>query len=401
MMTKNKKSMDAKKVSTTRGEGRDTRSEVNPVNNNSNLNKMETEKSISMANNESQVNNTVDNTTQKSMENLKKDLKKAERNLDSLIKKKFPLVVIEAQRKIVEELETEVANHPEMKASEIKVKPDFITFEVVDGDTYQKTEVSKKLAFVENNRPVDPKKVSTFISTISDGKYEKAYPVIVIPATSLVEQGYTVKDIEGNVITKEEAEDYFVILDGQHRSIAFARINATGETCVIPNVRVKEKENIGEYLVEINRVGNWDTKDKITVAALVNKEDELLNVMAMRMGEGFNPSTLGLIYAKKKLSDKATNSALKGEEYSLPQGAEINIERGNKFITLCQMAGIEVKELTKRYFIEGFDGYSTSTSEDKAFEALKKLGELKDKEKNFKNVKSGNDFIALLKKVSA
>ncbi len=393
--------MDAKKVSTTRGEGRDTRSEVNPVNNNSNLNKMETEKSISMANNESQVNNTVDNTTQKSMENLKKDLKKAERNLDSLIKKKFPLVVIEAQRKIVEELETEVANHPEMKASEIKVKPDFITFEVVDGDTYQKTEVSKKLAFVENNRPVDPKKVSTFISTISDGKYEKAYPVIVIPATSLVEQGYTVKDIEGNVITKEEAEDYFVILDGQHRSIAFARINATGETCVIPNVRVKEKENIGEYLVEINRVGNWDTKDKITVAALVNKEDELLNVMAMRMGEGFNPSTLGLIYAKKKLSDKATNSALKGEEYSLPQGAEINIERGNKFITLCQMAGIEVKELTKRYFIEGFDGYSTSTSEDKAFEALKKLGELKDKEKNFKNVKSGNDFIALLKKVSA
>ena len=388
-------------MSTTRGEGRDTRSEVNPVNNNSNLNKMETEKSISMANNESQVNNTVDNTTQKSMENLKKDLKKAERNLDSLIKKKFPLVVIEAQRKIVEELEVEVANHPEMKASEIKVKPDFITFEVVDGDTYQKTEVSKKLAFVENNRPVDPKKVSTFISTISDGKYEKAYPVIVIPATSLVEQGYTVKDIEGNVISKEKAEDYFVILDGQHRSIAFARINATGETCVIPNVRIKEKENIGEYLVEINRVGNWDTKDKITVAALVNKEDELLNVMAMRMGEGFNPSTLGLIYAKKKLSDKATNSALKGEEYTLPQGAEINIERGNKFITLCQMAGIEVKELTKRYFIEGFDGYSTSTSEDQAFEALKKLGELKDKEKKFKNVKSGNDFIALLKKVSA
>ena len=61
------------------------------------------------------------------------------------------------------------------------------------------------------------------------------------------------------------------------------------------------------------------------------------------------------------------------------------------------MAGIEVKELTKRYFIEGFDGYSTSTSEDQAFEALKKLGELKDKEKKFKNVKSGNDFHRLTK----
>ena len=137
----------------------------------------------------------------------------------------------------------------------------------------------------------------------------------MIPAASLVEQGYTVKDIEGKPIPQEEVEDYFVVLDGQHRSIAFARINATGETRVIPNVRIKEKENVGEYLVDINRVGNWNTKDKITVAALVNKEDELLNVMAKRMEEGFNPSTLGLIYAKKKLSDKATSLALKNIAY--------------------------------------------------------------------------------------
>ena len=274
-----------------------------------------------LANNQKEVINQVEEVKMNVMDlnELKKKLAKARKDLTSLENKNMNPAVIEAQKKIVEELEVEVANHPEMKASEIKVKPDFITFEVVDGDTYQKTEVSKKLAFVENNRPIDSKKVGTFISIISDGKYEKAYPVIVIPAASLVEQGYTVKDIEGKPIPQEEAEDYFVVLDGQHRSIAFARINATGETRVIPNVRIKEKENIGEYLVDINRVGNWNTKDKITVAALVNKEDELLNVMAKRMEEGFNPSTLGLIYTKKKLSDKATSLALKGEEYTLPQ----------------------------------------------------------------------------------
>ena len=355
-----------------------------------------------LTNNQKEVINQVEEVKVNIMDlnELKKKLAKARKDLTSLENKNMNPAVIEAQKKIVEELEVEVANHPEMKASEIKVKPDFITFEVVDGDTYQKTGVSKKLAFVENNRPIDSKKVGTFISIISDGKYEKAYPVIVIPAASLVEQGYTVKDIEGKPIPQEEAEDYFVVLDGQHRSIAFARINATGETRVIPNVRIKEKENVGEYLVDINRVGNWNTKDKITVAALVNKEDELLNVMAKRMEEGFNPSTLGLIYAKKKLSDKATSLALKGEEYSLPQGAEINIERGNKFITLCQMAGIEVKDITKRYFIEGFEGYSSATSEEKAFEAQGKLGSLEDKAKKFKAVKSGNDFITLLKKAS-
>ena len=90
----------------------------------------------------------------------------------------------------------------------------------------------------------------------------------------------------------------------------------------------------------------------------------------------------------------------KRQEYTLPQGAEINIERGNKFITLCQMAGIEVKDITKRYFIEGFEGYSSATSEEKAFEALGKLGSLEDKAKKFKAVKSGNDFITLLKKAS-
>lgn len=355
-----------------------------------------------LTNNQKEVINQVEEVKMNVMDlnELKKKLAKARKDLTSLENKNMNPAVIEAQKKIVEELEVEVANHPEMKASEIKVKPDFITFEVVDGDTYQKTEVSKKLAFVENNRPIDSKKVSTFISIISDGKYEKAYPVIVIPAASLVEQGYTVKDIEGKPIPQEEVKDYFVVLDGQHRSIAFARINATGETRVIPNVRIKEKENIGEYLVDINRVGNWNTKDKITVAALVNKEDELLNVMAKRMEEGFNPSTLGLIYTKKKLSDKVTSLALKGEEYTLPQGAEINIERGNKFITFCQMAGIEVKDITKRYFIEGFDGYSSATSEEKAFDALGKLGSLEDKAKKFKAVKSGNDFITLLKKAS-
>ena len=66
---------------------------------------------------------------------LKKKMAKARKDLTSLENKNMNPAVIEAQKKIVEELEVEVANHPEMKASEIKVKPDFITFEVVDGDT--------------------------------------------------------------------------------------------------------------------------------------------------------------------------------------------------------------------------------------------------------------------------
>ena len=38
------------------------------------------------------------------------------------------------------------------------------------------------------------------------------------------------------------------------------------------SVFVKEVKNIGEYLVNINTVGNWDKKDRLTVAALTSEE---------------------------------------------------------------------------------------------------------------------------------
>ena len=86
--------------------------------------------------------------------------------------------------------------------------------------------VSKKIAFVENNRTVNTKKVDEFIAIIDNGKYEEAYPIIVVEAVDLIKAGYTVTDVNGKVLTEEEAEGYLVILDGQHRSTAFAKLNS-------------------------------------------------------------------------------------------------------------------------------------------------------------------------------
>ena len=79
----------------------------------------------------------------------------------------------------------------------------------------------KKIASVKHNRPVNSKKVDRFIALIAANKYEKAFPIIVVEATKLIEAGYTVTDIKGRELTKEEAADYLVILDGQHRCTAF------------------------------------------------------------------------------------------------------------------------------------------------------------------------------------
>ena len=351
--------------------------------------------SVEMVNNSVESNNTI----MGNIEELTKVFEQEEKELNRLIKGNRNEAVIAAQQKVVDEAKTQMEQAKEFeRISKEKAVNSSFTFSVVDDETGARTEQQKKIAFVKNNRPVNSKKVDGFIALIAANKYDKAFPIIVMEASKLIEAGYTVTDINGKELTKEEAKDYFVILDGQHRSTAFAKLIATGKyQNMIPNVHVRDIENVGEYLVDINNVGSsWDKKDRLVVASLTTK-DELFQNVAELLNEGFNPSTAMLIYTGKSLSDKQVNKALKGEEITFPKGAEINIERGNKFINLCKAAKMDVSFITKRYFIKDFNSYAKSTSEEQAFEALNKLKELNYTEANWKEVKEEDDFIEILK----
>ena len=336
------------------------------------------------------------------MEELTKKLKKEEKVLQHLAKSKADASVITAQEQIVSRLKTQ---HEEVVAKEEQAKEhigdSLMTFSVVDDETGARSEIQKKIAFVKHNRPVDNKKVDGFISIIANGKYEKAYPIIVIEAEKVLAKGYEVKNLKGEKLTQEKAKEYFCILDGQHRSKAFAKLNIiSGNTYTIPNVHVKEVENIGAYLVDINGVGtSWSQKDRVTVAALTT-DDELFTNVAELLDEGFNQSTAMLIFTGKKLSNGQISHALKGEEFTLPKDAKINIERGQRFVPLCKAASIKVQFITKRYFIDGFNSYATATNEETAFEALAKLKDLKLTEERLKEIKGNDDFICLLKEAS-
>ena len=347
------------------------------------------------------VNNSVEsnNATMGNVEELTKVLNQEEKELQRLTKRNANEAVIAAQKNVVDNAKAKLEQAQEFeRISKEKAVNSFFTFSVVDEETGVRTEQQKKIAFVKNNRPVNSKKVDGFIALIAANKYDKAFPIIVMEASKLIEAGYTVTDINGKELTKEEAKDYFVILDGQHRSTAFAKLIATGEyQNLIPNVHVRDIENVGEYLVDINNVvSSWDKRDKLVVASLTTK-DELFQNVAELLNEGFNPSTAMLIYTGKSLPDKQVNKALKGEKIIFPKGVEINIERGNKFINLCKAANMSVSFITKRYFIKDFNSYAKSTSEEQAFEALNKLKELNYTETNWKDIKEEDDFIEILK----
>lgn len=347
------------------------------------------------------VNNSVEsnNATMGNVEELTKVLKQEEKELQRLIKRNADEAVIAAQQNVVDKTKAKLEQAQEFeKESNENIGNDFLTFSIVNEETGARVEQQKKIAFVKNNRPVNSKKVDSFIALIAANKYEKAFPIIVVEAAKLIEAGYTVTDIKGRELTKEEAADYLVILDGQHRCTAFAKLVATGKyTETIPNVYVRDIENVGEYLVDINNVGSsWDKKDRLVVASLTTK-DELFQNVAELLNEGFNPTTAMLIYTGKSLSDKQVNNVLQGEEFIFPKDAKVDIERGNKFINLCKAAKMDVSFITKRYFIKGFNSHAISTSEEQAFKALDNLKYKNYKEDKWKGVKSENDFIKILK----
>ena len=329
---------------------------------------------------------------------LKTQLKEAKKILEKLEKMNAAEPVIKAQQAEVDRLEREV----EQSTSKVKTisgtyVDNVMWFEVVGSGKA----INKRIALVKNNRPVDRKKVDQFMALFANyDKYEKVYPIIVTRTLPLIDAGYTVTDVNGKEISKNESHNYFVVLDGQHRTIALMQLASTGKEryATIPNVHLKEinAENVGEYLVDINNVGtSWTAKDKMIVAALT-KKDELFENIAERLKEGFNPSTAALIYTKKKIGATLLNKILKSEEYNLPQGAVVDIERGNKFINICKSAGMEIKKLTNRFYIGGFNQFATARSDEDAFEALNNLiGKLNDE--MLKKVKCEEDFNGILK----
>ena len=328
-------------------------------------------------------------------------IQKEEKELARMRSKKMAAEVIAAQEKVVGDLkkQQEMLAKVEQSKTDGSRKDIVLTFSFVDEETLQVSEQSYKVAFVKNNRPINHKKVDGFITVIAKGKYEKAFPIIVASAKELIENGYRVVDVEGNEIKVEDANKYIVILDGQHRTLAFLESSITSPQ-VVPNTHIRKGNNIGEYLVDINDVGtSWNQQDRFAVAALVS-DNELAQNIAERIDEKFNPTTASLIYTGKKISGKEVKKLLRGEEWTLPEGAKTNIERGNKFIQLCKEAGIEVKFITKRYFITGFNAYAESNGEEAAFEQLRKLKGENLTEGKLREIKDGTQFEKMLREVA-
>ena len=143
----------------------------------------------------------------------------------------------------------------------------------------------RNVAFAQGiNRTINLNNVEKILAIMKVKGYRKAEMVQVIKAEEAIKTGDIVLvDINGKEIAPSEAANYFLVVDGQHRTVAaslyneWARDNKQNEI-VVPAIIVElQDETIAEYINDINITKKeWGTPDSVRGAANINPENEFL-----------------------------------------------------------------------------------------------------------------------------
>ena len=246
---------------------------------------------------------------------------------------------------------------------------------------------TRKAAFAKGiNREVNFANVKKLLAEMEVKGYRKAEMVQVLKAEEVIgRDDIVLVGIDEKEISPEAANQYFLIIDGQHRFYAASMLNYELEEKGEPTIQVPGmlaeltgNETVAEYISAVNITKNpWKTNDYVRGAANV-KQEELLTRYKELIKSDNNPngiplSTLNLIYcnnskaiSKTDLSQLCQGKDEKGRGKN-PIIPAYNIERGNRFMELCKEKGFTDKDISKRYLAERFSCFYNKGGEQEAF----------------------------------
>lgn len=272
--------------------------------------------------------------------------------------------------------------------------------ELMGKNKYFETEVivddkPRKVAFAKGiNREVNFANVKKLLAEMEIKGYREAEMVQVIRAEEITDNGDIVLyDINDNKIDKENANGYYLIIDGQHRVYAASMLNSEYEqqrksTIKVPGIPIelKKDETVAEYISAVNITKMpWKTDDYVRGAANVKQEKLLAKYKELIKSEnnpnGFPLSTLNIIYCNNPKAINKTSLSLlcqgkneKGRgKIKKPIIPSHNIERGDRFIALCKEKGFSDKDISKRYLAEQFSNLFNEGGEENAFNIFNKI----------------------------
>ena len=198
----------------------------------------------------------------------------------------------------------------------------------------------KKIARLVANRELDPKIVKKKKESLK--QFGLLSPAIIIDGSKSIEEDLEIMDFEtGEDISKEDASQYIVLVEGNHRYKAHLEL-------LEANAKLEEEQkykkeffviySLGDnvptmkMLAEINVCTNkWKTRDIVKGATAINKDcPKLLLEINKLMGQGYSLNAASLWFTfNKKVDTKVMDAAMQGK-YLDPLKNEAGLVRGTE-----------------------------------------------------------------------
>lgn len=248
----------------------------------------------------------------------------------------------------------------------------------------------KILAFTNINRQINRSIVNSKKKSIEE--FGLLSPITVVDAKDVIEKGITVYDASNptDVIDADNAENYLVILDGQHRYAAIKELNKKDKYYDIWLMYPLNREvAVSTLIMEINTTAiNWKNDNYISVLAKLRSEDEglafidqYMQLRHKRTKKGEQSDNLpNNGYGLSVLSKYLTLSSAINKDYlyrmannpnkKLPES--IKVDRAEKIIQTGIEVGFTHTFLSSRFFIDWIINWVLQEySVDKILECVK------------------------------
>ena len=234
-----------------------------------------------------------------------------------------------------------------------------------------------KIGFLKDNRDLTPSNVKGKMASIKEEGV--ITPLHLIPASVAIAEGLEVIDEHGSLITVENAENVFVITDGNNRYKALMKLREKPDEAGKGNDPVKvmidsEMKDVLKKVIEINNT-SVKCKGKVYIKTALNqhKGNEALEFIKDCQDKKYSDSTISLITCFNLNLSKAI-PLLVTDISKLPSSC--NIDRAKKFVETARAVGYTDKYIAKRYLIQAvIDLVAAEHRSDDIFAAMQKMTE--------------------------
>ena len=232
------------------------------------------------------------------------------------------------------------------------------------------------VAFVKGNRIVNDanikakkKSFKTTTGNLVPLMYVSGRKAVVEDRCQLIDP-ISHKDLE---VTNETADNYIVIVDGQHRYKAFIEDAISHDDIILMEVYYKDGIKTQELLSIMNiESSSWSAGDYVNGMDLF-RQNKLTEFCRDLCNRGYSISTIGLIlsFGVSKLNKKTIAKYMIGEIEDLP--FDYNLERAESFMAAVKASHFDDSFACKRYLIEVCAKLGQQFTADAVIEAMPKL----------------------------